>query len=174
MAIYEFEEKAPKIEASSYVHELAAVIGDVKIGADCFIGAGAVIRGDYGEVKIGNRTSVQENVVVHARANESCTIGSDVQLGHGSILHNCNVKDFAVVGLGARICDYSILGVWAIVGEGAVVPAKMEIPDGKVAVGVPARVLRDVTNQDKLTWGFYKQVYAELAGRYKKGLKKVS
>lgn len=174
MATYEFEGKAPEIASSSYVHELAAVIGDVKIGGECFIGAGAVIRGDYGAVNIGNRTSVQENVVVHARANEICTIGSDVQLGHGSILHNCNVRDFAVVGLGARICDYSILGVWAIVGEGAVVPSKMQIPDGKVAVGVPAKVLRDVTDQDKLTWGYYKQMYAELAGRYKKGLKKLS
>jgi phenylacetic acid degradation protein len=174
LAIYEFENKIPRISASSYIHDAATVIGDVEIGDTCFIGAGAVLRGDYGSIRVGNRSSIQENCVIHARAGETCVIGSDVQIGHGSVLHNCEIKDFAVIGLGSRICDYANVGVWAIVGEGAVVTSKMSVPDGKVFVGMPARQIRDVTEEDKKIWSFYKQTYAELCSRYKSGLKKIS
>jgi phenylacetic acid degradation protein len=174
MPIYEFEGRKPRISESSYVHDSANVIGDVSMGEECFIGAGAVLRGDYGSIIIGNRTSIQENCVVHARDGDFCKIGSDVQIGHGSILHNCEIKDFAVIGLGSRICDFSTVGIWAIVGEGAVVVSKSNIPDNKVAVGAPARPVRDVTEEDKRNWSFYKQKYAELCGRYKRGLKKIS
>ncbi len=150
------------------------MIGDVEIGDSCFIGAGAVLRGDYGSVRVGNRSSIQENSVIHARAGESCVIGNDVQVGHGSVLHNCEIKNFAVIGLGSRVCDYAVVGVWAIVGEGAVVTSRMNVPDGKVYVGMPAREIRDVSEEDKKIWSFYKQKYAELCSRYKKGLKKIS
>ena len=144
------------------------------IGEECFIGAGAVIRGDYGKILIGNRTSVQENCVIHAREDEICQIGSEVQLGHGSVLHNCEIRDHAVIGLGARICDYAVIGDWSIVGEGAVVVARSVIPDGKVAVGTPAKIVRDTSDQDKQVWSKYKQRYAELCKRYKIGLKRIN
>ncbi len=174
MAVFEFEGKKPRIADSAYVHENATVIGSVTIGEQCFIGAGAVIRGDYGLIEIGSRTSIQENAVLHARDRELCKVGDDVQVGHGAVLHNCTIMDYAVVGLGSRICDYAIVGEWAIVGEGAVVSAKSQIPNGKIAVGVPARVIRDVEEEDKRTWGFYKEKYAELTVRYKIGLKKIA
>jgi phenylacetic acid degradation protein len=173
MPIYEFEGNSPKIESSSYVHETATLIGNVSVGAACFIGAGAVLRGDYGRIVIGSKTSVQENCVLHARMNESCTVGSSVQIGHGSVLHNCEVHDFAVIGLGSRICDYAVVGQWAIVGEGAVVVSRSSIPDSKVAVGAPAKVVRDVTENDRTVWNVYKQAYAELCERYRKGLKRI-
>ncbi len=112
--------------------------------------------------------------MLHAREGELCQVGNDVQVGHGAILHNCTIKDYAVIGLGSRICDYAVVGEWTIVGEGAVVSAKSEIPDGKIAVGVPARIIRDVTPEDKKTWGFYKDKYSELTSRYKTGLKKLA
>ncbi len=149
------------------------MIGDVVVGEQCFVGAGAVLRGDYGGIRVGNRSSVQDNCVLHARSEEVCTVGNDVQVGHGSVLHNCEIGDFAVVGLGSRICDYAVVGVWAIVGEGAVVTSKTIVPDGKVFVGTPAKALRDVTEEDKKVWSFYKQKYAELCQRYKNGLKKI-
>jgi carbonic anhydrase/acetyltransferase-like protein (isoleucine patch superfamily) len=121
MAIYEFEGKRPSIGAGSFVPETADVIGDVTIGEKCFIGVGARIRGDYGSIVIGNRTSVQENVVIHARDGDRSVVGDNVQLGHGCILHNCTVKDNAVIGVGAIISDYAVVGDWAIIGEGAVV-----------------------------------------------------
>jgi carbonic anhydrase/acetyltransferase-like protein (isoleucine patch superfamily) len=83
------------------------------------------------------------------------------------------VKDYAVVGVGAVISDYASVGVWAIIGEGAVVRSSQSIPDGKVAVGVPAKVIRDVSDADKEVWEKYKEVYADLALRYPKGLKRI-
>ena len=157
MTIYEFEKKIPRISASSYVQDAATVIGDVEIGNLCFVGAGAVLRGDYGSIRVGNRSSIQENCVIHARAGETCSIGSDVQIGHESNSHNCEIKDFAVVGLGSRVCDYAIVGVWSIIGEGAVITSRMKVPDGKVYVGMPAREIRDVSEEDKKVWSFYKE-----------------
>ncbi len=172
MALYEFEGKRPIIGAGSFVNESADVIGGVTIGEQCFIGAGARLRGDYGTIVIGNRTSVQENVVIHARDGERTVVGDNVQLGHGSILHNCTVKDNAVIGVGAIVSDYAVVGDWTIIGEGAVV--RGDIPEGAVAVGVPARVIGKVTDEQKREWLYYKEKYAELASvRYPRGLKRI-
>ena len=173
MTIHEFEGRIPSVAPTAYVDEDATVIGDVRIGAQCYIGAGARIRGDYGSIIIGDSTSVQENCVLHARINEKCEVGSHVQIGHGAILHNCTVKDYAVIGAGAVVSDYATVGVWSIVGEGAVVTAGTLIPDGKVAVGVPAKIVREVSDTDKQVWSKYKDVYAELALRYPKGLRRI-
>jgi carbonic anhydrase/acetyltransferase-like protein (isoleucine patch superfamily) len=95
-----------------------------------------------------------------------------VQLGHGCILHNCTVKDQAVIGIGAILTDFSVVGEWAIIGEGAVV--RGEVPDGMVAVGIPARVIGQVTEKHKEEWQYYKEKYAELAGvRYPRGLNRI-
>jgi carbonic anhydrase/acetyltransferase-like protein (isoleucine patch superfamily) len=172
MAFYEFEGKRPRIGTGTFVPETADVVGDVTIGRDCFIGVGARLRGDYGRIVIGDRTSVQENVVIHARENGETRVGSNVQLGHGCILHNTTVKDNAVIGLGAILTDFSVVGDWAIIGEGAVV--RGEIPDGAIAVGIPAKVIGEVTDQQKQEWGYYKDKYAELASRrYPKGLRRI-
>jgi len=111
--------------------------------------------------------------VLHARINEKCEVGSFAQIGHGALLHNCTVKDYAVIGVGAIVSDYATIGTWSIIGEGAVVATGQEISDGKVAVGVPAKVIRDVLENDKKLWSAYKDTYADLALRYPKGLKKI-
>ena len=172
MALYEFEGKRPSIGTGSFVPESADVIGDVTLGEDCFVGVGARIRGDYGTIVIGSRTSVQENVVIHARDGDLTQVGSNVQLGHGCILHNCTVKDNAVIGVGAIISDYAVVGDWAIIGEGAVV--RGDVPDGAIAVGVPAKVVGQVSEQQKEEWLYYKNKYAELARvRYPAGFKRI-
>lgn len=172
MALYEFEGKRPTIGEGSFVPESADVVGDVTLGEKCFIGVGARLRGDYGTIIIGNRTSVQENAVIHARDGDRTVVGDNVQLGHGCILHNCTVKDNAVIGVGAIISDYAVVGDWAIIGEGAVV--RGNIPDGAIAVGVPAKVVGEVTVQQKEEWMYYKKKYAELASvRYPAGFKRI-
>jgi carbonic anhydrase/acetyltransferase-like protein (isoleucine patch superfamily) len=171
MALYEFEGKRPQVGKSSYVAETADVIGDVIIGEGCFIGVGARLRGDYGSIRVGDQTSVQENSVLHARDGDRTLVGSRVQLGHGCILHNCRVKDFAVVGVGAIITDFAVVGEWSIIGEGAVV--RGVVPDGMIAVGIPAKVIAPVTDQHKAEWDFYKEKYVELAKRYPQGLKRI-
>jgi carbonic anhydrase/acetyltransferase-like protein (isoleucine patch superfamily) len=172
MALYEFEGKRPSIGTGLFVPETADVIGDVTIGDECFIGVGVRIRGDYGTILIGSRTSVQENVVIHARDGDKTVVGENVQLGHGCILHNCTVTDNAVIGVGAIITDYAVVGNWAIIGEGAVV--RGIISDGAVAVGVPAREIGRVTDEQKREWLYYKDKYAELASkRYPKSFKRI-
>ncbi len=174
MVIYEFEGKRPKIGAGCYVYEEATIIGDVTIGEKCYIGPGAVIRGDYGTVKIGSRTPIEENCIVHARPDDVCTIGNDVTVGHGAIIHNATLEDWCVIGMGAIVSDYARVGEWAVIGEGAVVKNKDIIESGQIAVGVPAKAVAPVTDEYKELWTRYKGLYAELAEkRLKEGLRKV-
>jgi phenylacetic acid degradation protein len=173
MAVYEFEKRKPVIGETSYVSHSASVIGKVTIGEECYIAPGAVVKGDYGEIRIGDGTSVQDNVIIHARPDEITIIGNNVTLGHGCIIHNATIKDEAVIGMGAIVSDYSTVGEWAIVGEGAVVKARFEIPDGKIAVGVPAKLIGEIQDHHKGELARFKAIYRDLAGRYPIGLKKL-
>jgi phenylacetic acid degradation protein len=171
MVVYQFEDKIPKIGKGTYVSQSAEIIGDVTVGARCYIGPGARIRGDYGKVAVGDKTSVEENCVLHARPNEICKVGNMVTVGHGSILHNCTVKDCAVIGMGAIVSDYAVVGVWSVVGEGCVVKNNQIIEDEKVVVGVPAKVVGEVSEGYKKLWTHYKNIYVRLAKKYRKELK---
>ena len=173
MVLYKFEGKKPKVGEGTYVSQSAEVIGDVIIGKHCYIGPGAKVRGDYGSVRIGAETSIEENCVLHARPNEICQVGNMVTAGHGSILHNCTVKDYAVIGMGAIVSDYALVGVWSVVGEGCVVKNKQVIEDGKIAVGVPARIVGEVSKDYQRLWTGYKKLYAELALKYPEVLERV-
>ncbi len=174
MALYEFEGKRPVVGEGSFVFPSADVIGDVVIGEGCFIGAGAVLRGDYGRIRIGDESSIQENVVMHAREGEETRIGKRVQCGHGSLYHTCTVENAAVIGVGAVVSDYAVVGEWAIVAEGAVVRTRMQVPPGRIVAGVPAKLLGEVTEEMKVLWEKYKDLYAHLArDRYPKGLKRI-
>ena len=173
MALYEFEGKSPKIGNLTYVSETADVIGDVTIGDNVYIGPGARIKGDYGTVKIGNRCDVQENCVIHARPGEVCAMHDESSAGHGSILHNCTIEKGAKIGMGAIVSDYAVVGEEALIGEGAVVRQRQEIPPRSVAVGVPAKVTGQISEERLAERGKYRNVYPELAERYLKGLKRI-
>ncbi len=173
MAVYEFEGRRPKIGSNVYVHPSADVIGLVTLGDDCYVAPGARLKGDYGEIVIGRGTSIEENCVVHARPDQATRIGDYVTIGHGSIIHTATIHDYAVVGMGSIISDWAVVGEWAAIGEGAVVTQSTEIPPGKVAVGVPAKVVGDIKQEWKELWGSYKHVYVDLARRYPGGLRLV-
>lgn len=173
MAIYEFEGKSPQVGVGTYIAETADVIGDVIIGRDCYIGPGARIKGDYGSIRIGSKSSVQENCVIHARPKEKCLVGRQVTIGHGAILHNCIIKDGAIIGMGAIVSDWAIVGKKALVAEGAVVRQLQRIPSEHLAVGVPAKITAPISARTKKEWPLYKNVYVDLARRYRKNLKKI-
>src|SRR3990170_1112110 len=170
MVLYRFEDKEPKIGKGAYVSQSAEVIGDVTIGKQCYIGHGAKIRGDYGSICIGDKIAIEENCVLHARPNETCTVGNMVTVGHGSILHTCTVKDYAVIGMGAVVSDYAVVGVWSVVGEGCVVKNKQVIDDGKIVVGIPAKTVGEVSNEYRKFWTGNKNLYVKLALRYSRKL----
>ncbi len=166
-----FEGRTPQIGAGSYVHPSADVLGDVRIGANCWIGPGARLRGDYGRIVIGGHTAVEDNCVVHARPGEQTAIGQWVTLGHGCIVHNANVADWAIIGMGAIVSDWAVVGEWALVAEGAVVCRRQVIPPERMAVGAPARLLDQIMTEElKTEWRGFKQVYVDLAARYAVGL----
>ncbi|MDM7914075.1 MAG: gamma carbonic anhydrase family protein [Candidatus Eisenbacteria bacterium] len=169
--IASFEGKHPRIGEGAWVHPSADVFGDVVIGARCWIGPGARLRGDYGAIRIGEASSVEDNCVIHARPGEICTIGDWVTIGHGAIIHNAaRIDDWAVVGMGAIVSDWAKVGRWAAIGEGAVVKQRQEIPPGRIAVGIPARVLdREVDEAYKAEWTRFKETYVDLARRYPSG-----
>ncbi len=174
MAVFQFDDRVPVIGDNCYIAESAEVIGSVTLGAGCYVGPGAVIRGDYGEIVIGENTGVEENVVIHARPDERCSIGNWVTLGHGCIVHNAAmIHDGAVIGMGAIVSDYSTVGSWAAVGEGAVVRNKQEIPEGGIAVGIPAKVIGETTQEWRDTWKYFKQKYVDFAHTYPKRLKRL-
>jgi carbonic anhydrase/acetyltransferase-like protein (isoleucine patch superfamily) len=174
MTLYEFEGRKPVVGESSYVCDSATVIGDVEVGKGCFIGPGARLRGDYGSIRIGDNTSIEDNCVLHARPGEECIAGEFVTIGHNATIHNCRIGDYAIVGMSATVSDYSQVGEWAVVGEGAVVANKQHIPPAKIAVGVPARVIGEVSDRYKEQWMDFKRIYVAFAeDRYPKGLKAI-
>lgn len=166
MALYRFEDRIPKIGNGTWVSDSARVIGDVVVGEDCYVGHGAVLRGDYGSIRIGPGTAVEENAVVHIRPDGQSVLGRKVTVGHGAILHCNRVEDFAVVGMGAVLSFDVEVGRWAIVAEGCMVPHGMKIPPGKIATGVPANVSGDVREHHKEFWKYGKQLYVDLAHKY--------
>jgi carbonic anhydrase/acetyltransferase-like protein (isoleucine patch superfamily) len=174
MAIYEFEKRKPIIGKGTFIFESADIIGEVIIGENCYIGPGARIRGDYGTIRIGSNTAVEENVVIHARPEEKTSIGDFVTIGHAAIIHNAKINDWAVIGMGSIVSDWSEIGKWAVVAEGALVKNKQKIPDKAIAVGVPAKVISEVTNDYIKQWTKYKKIYSDLAKkRFPESLKKL-
>ena len=166
MVLYRFENREPTVGEKTYVCQSAEVIGDVSIGRQCYIGPGAKIRADLGKIVIGNKTNIQDNCILHARPRELCKVGNMVTVGHGSILHTCTVKDFAIIGMGAIVSDYAVVGIWSVVAEGSVVKNKQVIDDRKIVVGIPAKIVSEVSNEYQEFWTRNKNLYASLAWRY--------
>jgi carbonic anhydrase/acetyltransferase-like protein (isoleucine patch superfamily) len=138
----------------------------VVIGENCYIGHGAILRGDYGRIEIGNGTAVEEGAIIHAPPKGVNNIGKMVTIGHGAIVHGKQIGDQAVIGMGAVISIWSEIGEWAIVAEGSVVKLKQIIPPEIVAAGNPAKIIRDVAEKDKEFWNWGKKIYIDLAKKY--------
>jgi carbonic anhydrase/acetyltransferase-like protein (isoleucine patch superfamily) len=166
MALYQFEGRTPKVGQGSFVAESALVIGDVQIGKDAYIGHGVILRGDYGTIIVGEGTAIEEGAIVHARPDDRTVFGRFVTVGHGAMIHNAQIKDNAVIGMRATISDYSVVGEWAIIGEMGLVKNSQHVPDRRVAVGVPVRVVSEVNEKQKEFWSYGKKLYIDMAHRY--------
>jgi len=172
--LYEFDGKRPTIGKDTYVSHLATVIGDVVIGDNCYIGHGAILRGDYGRIEIGNGTAVEEGVIIHSPPGETNRIGNRVTIGHGAIIHSRSIGDLAVIGMGAILSIRSEIGERSIIAEGGVVKQNQVITSGVVAAGNPVKILRKITEKDEEHWDWGKQLYIDLAKKYlDKGMKPV-
>lgn len=169
MALYTFEGKTPKISEDSYVHPQATIIGAVTIGKNCFIGPGAVLRGDLGEIEIGDGTNIQDNCVIHA--DRKTVIGPNIIVGHNAIIHDAILKPGVVVGMGAIVMNGVVAEEDVIIGAGSVVKEHYKIPKGKIVVGNPARKVKELDEEGKKKVLDGLKLYQELPERYKRGLK---
>lgn len=151
MAIYTLGDSEPRIHPDAYVHPDATVIGNVTIGADATIWPQTVLRGDYGFIEIGARTSIQDGSVVHTTAAFPTLVGADCVVGHLAHLECCTIHDGALVGTGSIVLHQAVVETGALVGTGAVVPNGMLVPSGAMALGVPAKLRLDAVDNAEIT-----------------------
>lgn len=145
--IYEFQGYKPVIDPSAYIHPQANVTGHVIIGKNVYIGPGAVIRGDWGQIIIEDGCNVQENCVVHMFPGATTYLRKGAHIGHGAIIHGGDIGENCLVGMNAVVMDQVTIGKECIIGALCFVPAKKEFPDRKVIVGNPAKVVKDVSDE---------------------------
>jgi carbonic anhydrase/acetyltransferase-like protein (isoleucine patch superfamily) len=169
---YALGDRTPSVDDSAFVHPDAVVIGAVTIGAQATVWPGAVLRGDYGEIRIGARTSIQDGTVVHATHDLWTTIGDDCVVGHNAHLEGCVVEDKCLIGSGSVVLHRAAVRTGALVGAGAVVPNDLEVPSKAMALGVPAKIKLDAVPPGVIQIAV--DVYVENGARYKTDLRKLS
>jgi phenylacetic acid degradation protein len=151
MPCYSIEGVVPVIDPSAYVHPSAVLIGDVIVGAQCYVGPCASLRGDFGRIVLERGANVQDCCVVHGFPQRDTVVEENGHVGHGAVLHSCVVRRDALVGMNAVVMDEAEVGEASIVAACAFVPAGMKLPAKSLAAGVPAKVRRELTEQE-IAW----------------------
>ena len=149
--VFAFDGVVPVVDPSSFLHPDAVVIGDVIIGPHCYIGPGAVIRGDFGRISIGEGSNVQETCVLHSFPGRDLVIEPMGHVGHGAVLHGCHLGENVLVGMNSVVMDEAYIGRDCIVGALSFIKATSEFEPGQMIVGSPARVMRPLTPQE-IAW----------------------
>ncbi|HQB99928.1 MAG: Carbonic anhydrase precursor [Euryarchaeota archaeon ADurb.Bin165] len=136
------------IQNSAFIAPNSTIIGEVKAGSEISVWYGAVIRADKESITIGNRSNIQDNCVVHTSTGHPVTLGDDVSVGHGAILHGCTIGSTVLVGMGAVVLNGAVIGDNTIIGAGAVVTEGKEIPPGSLVLGLPGKVIRKISEEE--------------------------
>jgi carbonic anhydrase/acetyltransferase-like protein (isoleucine patch superfamily) len=165
--IQSYRDKNPRVHQTAFIAENATVVGDVVIGPDASVWFGSVIRADVHFIRIGARTNIQDLTVMHVNHGRNPTIlDEDVTVGHRAILHGCHVKSGSLIGMGAILLDDVVVEEHAFVAAGSVVSPGTVIPSGKLARGVPARVVRELTEEELSELKRAAESYCELKDEY--------
>ena len=149
--IYEFNGYKPIIHKSSFIHELASVTGNVIIGNDVYVGPGAAIRGDWGEIIIEDGCNVQENCTIHVFPGKSVILKEAAHIGHGAVIHGGNIGKNTLIGMNSVVMDDAVVGDECIVGALCFIKGEMQIPNRKLVVGNPAVINGDISD-DMINW----------------------
>ncbi len=174
MNIYEFEGIIPVVDEAAYVHPTAVLIGDVLIGPRCYVGANAVLRGDFGRLQLEEGSNLQDTCVMHGFPECDTVVERDGHVGHGAVLHGCRVGRNAMIGMNAVIMDNAVIGEECIVAALAFVKANMQVPPRSLVAGVPGKILREITQQE-IDWKTKgTAVYQDLALRSRATLRPVA
>ncbi|MEY2554251.1 MAG: hypothetical protein QOC57_2111 [Ilumatobacteraceae bacterium] len=169
--IYALGDLVPSIHADAYVHPDAVVIGAVTIGANSSVWPGGVLRADDGGITIGERTSVQDNCVIHTTAEQSTVVGDNCVIGHMVHLEACTIEPWCLIGNGSMVLHRVIVRSWAIVAANAVVLNDMEIPSGALAVGTPAVIKEGRVRREQIEHGV--ATYVERAAKFRTLLRRI-
>ena len=170
MPCYSIEGVVPVIDPSAYVHPSAVLIGDVIVGPGCYVGPCASLRGDFGRIVLHRGANVQDTCVIHGFPEQDTVVEENGHIGHGAIVHGARIGRNSLIGMNAVIMDNAVVGAECIVGALTFVPADMQIPDRKVVVGNPAKIVKDVSDE-MIAWktdgtalyqALPKQLYATL------------
>jgi phenylacetic acid degradation protein len=171
MTVYCIDGLTPVVDPSSFVHPQATLIGDVIIGADCYIGPGASLRGDFGRIIVEGGANVQDCCVLHSFPAKDTLLEVDAHIGHGAVLHGCTVRRGALIGIGAIVMDDVVVEAQAFVGAASFVRAGFVVPARTLVTGIPARVVREL-RPEELAWKAQgTREYQELAVRCRASLR---
>jgi carbonic anhydrase/acetyltransferase-like protein (isoleucine patch superfamily) len=157
----------PKLGARAWVDVSAQVIGDVELGEDASVWMGSVVRGDVNRIRIGARSNVQDACVLHVTAQHPTVLAEDVTVGHSVTLHGCTVERLCLIGIGAIVLNGAVVGEESIVAAGALVPEGMQVPPRSLVMGVPAKVKRPVTEEERGKLRWYSERYVGLKEDYR-------
>jgi carbonic anhydrase/acetyltransferase-like protein (isoleucine patch superfamily) len=147
--IIPYKDRMPKLHETVFVADGAKIIGDVEIGEHCGIWFNAVLRGDVNFIRIGSRTNIQDNSVLHVTSKTApLNIGSNITIGHNAVLHGCTIEDFCLIGMGAIVMDRAYIHRHSMVAAGAIVLEGFDVPEGMLVAGIPAKVKRALTEEE--------------------------
>ena len=165
MAVYSLDGVVPVVDPAAFVHPQAVLIGDVFVGARCYVGPGASLRGDFGRIVLGAGSNVQDCCVLHSFPAKATLLEEDAHVGHGAVLHGCVVRRGALIGIGAIVMDDAVVEEEAFVGAASFVRAGFVVPKRTLVTGVPARIVREL-KPEELAWkAVGTREYQELAVR---------
>ena len=151
MPCYAIDGVVPVVDPTAYVHPTAVLIGDVIVGPDCYVGPCASLRGDFGRIIMKRGSNLQDTCVIHGFPENDTVVEENGHIGHGAVLHGCVIKRDALVGMNAVIMDEAEIGEKSIIAASAFVRAGVKIPPRSLAAGVPAKVLRELSD-DEIAW----------------------
>lgn len=166
MPVYPYEGRYPEIGQDCYIAPTATLIGDVTLHDGASVWFGAVLRGDVSPIVIGARTNIQDGTIVHGEDGCPTIIGEDVTVGHNAIIHAATVKDRVLVGMGAVLLSRCTIGEETIVGARALITEEVEIPGGSLVLGMPGKVVRRLTEEERTRILDAAQRYVEQAAKY--------
>ncbi len=172
MAIYALGDREPQVDPTAFVHPDAVLIGDVRIGPESTVWAGAVLRGDGAPIIVGARTSIQDGTVIHCTPFHPTTVGDDCVIGHLVHLEGCTIEDRALVGSGSIVLHDCVVRSGALVGAGAVVSPRTDVPPGAKALGIPARIRPDSVDVEHEI-DLPARSYVERGRQYRKELRRL-
>ena len=162
---YEFQRE--KVAPNAFIAPNATVLGDVEVGEEASIWYGAIVRGDTAPIRIGQQTNIQDLCVLHADPGFPCSLGKRVTVGHGAIVHGATIEDDVLIGMRAVVMNGARVGAGSIVGVGAVVTEGMVVPPRSLVMGVPAKIRREVTVEERARFKLNAEHYSELRQAYK-------